>query len=528
MAKNNAVNLDIGVNADGFDLAGGTTERKLTVTGADITLTGSGSNTHTYPSASDTLVGRDSTDTITNKTINTASNTITITASDVSDFDTEVSNNSSVTANTSKDTNVSTDLSEGTSTETTVNVNSSDGTNATLVSASTLRAGVLTKSKFDEIVVNNSKTGITAQQSSDITTNNAKVTYDDAAAVSSNTTHRGLTNDPHNVTATQVGLGNVSNVATDDTAYNATSWNTNSDSATKNVIRDKIETMDTAIGLNTDKNTNVSTNLSLGTGNATTEIIESSDGTNVTLIEADTTNAGILGSAKWNEIVANSLFRATPSTVITAGTNLIWDGNTLNASGGGGSPEGTAVLSTGETIGKVLTSDGDDSSSWQPAGGSPEGTAVLSTGETGATKFLGEDGDDTSSWKIPLLIDRISIGNSNIDHIGDDTYTVINFTDMILNIDDYPAGSQAEIEIVWTNNTNSTVNFVRLFDQFGAADVASSEVSQTITSGGTYQIIKIGSPFALPSGLKSYMLQVKTTTATTMNIAKAQLVITNG
>lgn len=70
-------------------------------------------------------------------------------------------------------------------------------------------------------------------------------------AIALNTTHRGLTDDPHSVTASQVGLGNVDNVGTDDTAYNATSWNTNTDSATKNAIRDKIETMDTAIGSNT-------------------------------------------------------------------------------------------------------------------------------------------------------------------------------------------------------------------------------------------------------------------------------------
>lgn len=75
--------------------------------------------------------------------------------------------------------------------------------------------------------------------------------------VSANTTHRGLiTGNPHSVTATEVGLGNVTNVATDDTAYNATSWNTNLDAPTKNAVRDKIETMDTAIGLNTAKETN--------------------------------------------------------------------------------------------------------------------------------------------------------------------------------------------------------------------------------------------------------------------------------
>ena len=59
-----------------------------------------------------------------------------------------------IEANTTKETNVSTNLSEGTATETTVDVNSSDGTNATLAAASTTRAGLLTKAKFDEIVAN--------------------------------------------------------------------------------------------------------------------------------------------------------------------------------------------------------------------------------------------------------------------------------------------------------------------------------------------------------------------------------------
>ena len=88
-------------------------------------------------------------------------------------FDEHVLNNAKVS---DVNHNVSTDLSEGTSTNTTVDVNSSDGTNATLLAASTSRAGVMTKAKFDEVEVNNAKVGIAPGQASDITANNAKVT----------------------------------------------------------------------------------------------------------------------------------------------------------------------------------------------------------------------------------------------------------------------------------------------------------------------------------------------------------------
>lgn len=71
-------------------------------------------------------------------------------------------NRTAIDLNTAKETNVATNLSEGTATVTAVDVNSSDGTNATLVSASTSRAGLLTKAKFDEIVANTAKESSTA------------------------------------------------------------------------------------------------------------------------------------------------------------------------------------------------------------------------------------------------------------------------------------------------------------------------------------------------------------------------------
>lgn len=135
-----------------------------------------------------------------------------------------------------------------------------------------------------------------------------------------------------------------------------------------------------------------------------------------------------------------------------------------DTAGAGGSPEGTAVKSTGETSDKYLRADGDNTCSWQTVvtaetndltaavtwanvpdanitqssvtqhvaaidhdsllnfaanehftqaaisitesqisdlSHTPEGTAVKSTGEGGGTKFLREDGDGTCSWQTP-------------------------------------------------------------------------------------------------------------------------------
>ncbi|KKL63509.1 hypothetical protein LCGC14_2174380, partial [marine sediment metagenome] len=81
-------------------------------------------------------------------------------------------------------------------------------------------------------------------------------------------------------TKTDLSLNNVSNVATDDTTYNATSWNTNTDAATKNAIRDKVETMDTAIGSNTTHR---------GSDGSDHSIV----GTNTTAIGLNTTHRGL-------------------------------------------------------------------------------------------------------------------------------------------------------------------------------------------------------------------------------------------
>lgn len=55
MTTTNAAGQVFTNNADGFLIGGGATERDLTVTGANIIVTGSGANTYTYPASTSTL-----------------------------------------------------------------------------------------------------------------------------------------------------------------------------------------------------------------------------------------------------------------------------------------------------------------------------------------------------------------------------------------------------------------------------------------------------------------------------------------
>lgn len=55
MATQNSINLKVTNNADGYDIAGGTTARKLAISGGDIAVVGSGAAVITFPGSTSTL-----------------------------------------------------------------------------------------------------------------------------------------------------------------------------------------------------------------------------------------------------------------------------------------------------------------------------------------------------------------------------------------------------------------------------------------------------------------------------------------
>ena len=94
-----------------------------------------------------------------------------------------------------------------------------------------------------------------------------------------------------------------------------------------------------------------------------------------------------------------------PSTGLLTSTGFSGSGaslTTLNASNLSSGTVNVARLGSGSSVTtKFLRGD----NTWQTVSGTPEGTAILSTGESGATKYLREDGDGTCSWQaVPAAV----------------------------------------------------------------------------------------------------------------------------
>ena len=171
-----------------------------------------------------------------------------------------------------------------------------------------------------------------------------------------------------------------------------------------------------------------------------------------------------------------------------------------------GTPEGTAIKSTGESGGaKFLREDGDGTCSWQTAstltteqvedivGGmldgtetgitvsyddtdgnidfvvAPEGTTVKSTGESGGSKFLREDGDGTCSWQtvsagtaltgstnnqVTTVTGANAItGEANLTFDGSNLTVNSTVTTKTLNLDGTVESSPAQGDIWYNNGT---------------------------------------------------------------------------
>jgi len=144
-------------------------------------------------------------------------------------------------------------------------------------------------------------------------------------------------------------------------------------------------------------------------------------------IEDDAVTADKLANSINTEIAANTakVTNATHTGDVTGATTLTIADDKIEEKhiNAGGTPGAD----------KVLVYDSDEATNWKWAdqsgsgSGTPEGTAVLSSGETGTAKFLRVDGDGSCSWQVPPdTTYSVQDGQLSQNNFTDDDHTKLN------------------------------------------------------------------------------------------------------
>lgn len=175
----------------------------------------------------------------------------------------------------------------------------------------------------------------------------------------------------------------------------------------------------------------------------------------------------------------------------------------------------SAYLNTGTTANDLVQLDGtaklpavDGSNLTNMASGTPEGTAILSTGETGAVKYLREDGDGTSSWQA--VADTTYSAGTNVTLTG----TTFSSTDTIYT---HPTGAGnlhvptgGTVGQVLTNTASGTGTWQ---DAAGGGASAINDLTDGYNVGGS---VGLGTgTLANDDGITNYNTAVGTSALTT-------------
>jgi hypothetical protein len=346
------------------------------------------------------------------------------------------------TANVAKNTNVSTALSAGTVNATTYGITSDGGANdIVLPEATTSAAGLLGADKWDEIVANTAKTGITGGQASAITANTAKtgITGGQASAITANTAKTGIT-------------GGQASAITANTAKTGITGGQAS-----------------AITANTAKATNVSTNLSV-TANGTSLTVESSDGTDVALPAATTSAWGIMSddqATKLNGIDASATVDQTKADIDGLGITVV---GTIATGGWQGTPIATAYIAdnavTGAKIALGSDATGDimyyNGTNYVRLAAAQDGYVLTATGAGAAPAWEaaagGGAGDITAVVAGAGMTGGATSGSATVNVIGGDGITA-NANDVAITAAQTTITSVVNAALVIGRDADNDIDF---------------------------------------------------------------------
>jgi len=206
MTKRNVFNSDFTYNADGFDITAGTTSRCLSVIGGNVTLSGGGNYSYTFPAADSTLYG-------TTVTPITATNISATSLSSTNVYATTITSTTTCATNLSAGTGVY----ATTITATTLSGTTLSGTNvkattvtATNVTATNITASVVTATSITSVTnLHTTTLCSTTATATTFTGTNVKVTTVTATTLSG-TTFSGTNVYATTVTATNLTATNIS------------------------------------------------------------------------------------------------------------------------------------------------------------------------------------------------------------------------------------------------------------------------------------------------------------------------------
>ena len=145
---------------------------------------------------------------------------------------------------------------------------------------------------------------------------------------------------------------------------------------------------------------------------------------------------------------------------------------------------GVAELSASGTASSSTFLRGDNS--WQAISTTPEGTSVLSTGETGTAKFLRVDGDNSCSWQVPPDTNT-QLSTEEVQDIVGAMFTGNTETNITATYQD----SDGTIDLVSTD-TNTQLSTEQVQDIVGAMFTGNTETNITATyedSDGTIDLV---------------------------------------